>query len=86
MSKPPGEGYWFFSGHRRIRGTQRVCVDEPVCVCYQWHGTQKQLAVMMLGRQHSFRIESFDGTWVRLEYCEVTLREPLQGMPQGGPT
>jgi hypothetical protein len=63
MSKPPGEGYWFFSGVRTVRGTQRVFVDEPVCVCWKYHGAAKQLGVILLGRQTHFRIESFDGTW-----------------------
>jgi hypothetical protein len=64
---PPTEGFWFFSGVRIIRGTQRVHVDEPVCVCYQYHGYEKQLGVILLGRQTHYRLESFDGEWHKLE-------------------
>jgi hypothetical protein len=64
---PPNEGFWWFSGQRVIRGTQRVCVDEPVCVCYQYHGYEKQLGVVMLGKQQHFKIESFIGEWKPLQ-------------------
>jgi hypothetical protein len=68
----PREGFWWFSGHRTIRGTQRVCVDEPVCVCWKYHGYEKQLGVIMLGRGQHFRLESFVGTWQPI-VCEPLL-------------
>jgi hypothetical protein len=66
----PTEGFFWFSGHRVIRGTQRVNVDEPVCVCWKYHGYEKQLGVIMLGRQHAFALSSFEGTWLPI-VCEV---------------
>jgi hypothetical protein len=64
---PPTEGFYFFRGVRVIRNNQRVFVDEPVCVCYEYHGAAKTIGVMMLGRQTHYRLESFDGDWQPLE-------------------
>jgi hypothetical protein len=83
----PREGFWWFSGYRRIRGTQRVFVDEPVCVCYEWHGYEKALGVKMLGRSQHFRLESFIGTWQAI-VCEPRpegSREGSRLLPEGGP-
>jgi hypothetical protein len=36
-------------------------------MCYQYHGYEKQLGVILLGRQTHYRLESFDGEWHKLE-------------------
>ena len=60
---PPTEGFYFFRGQRIVRGSQRIFVDEPVCVCYEYHGAAKTLGVMMLGKQQHYRIECFVSEW-----------------------
>jgi hypothetical protein len=66
MTTPPTEGFFWFSGYRTVRGTQRVAVDEPVCVTYAWHRAEKVLGVVMLGKQRHYRVECFVGEWTPL--------------------
>jgi hypothetical protein len=64
MKNPPTEpNFYFFSGYRIVRGTQRVAVDEPVRVTYAWHRAENKLGVWMLGKQRHYPLECFIGTW-----------------------
>jgi hypothetical protein len=70
MKNPPTEpNFYFFHGYRTVRGTQRVAVDEPVCVCWGWHRAEKVLGVVMLGKQRHYRVECFIGEWTPI-VCE----------------
>jgi len=71
---PPRQpGYFLFNGTRKTTyRNQYVSVCEPIKVVeIQRTPRQRELAVKLIGRQQSFPLAHFSGTWQRIA-TEVT--------------
>lgn len=65
---PIRTGYYIFQGTRRSGRTSVETVSAPVQVVeVVRYNKPTELGVKMVGRQRAFRLESFEGTFTRLE-------------------
>ena len=60
-----------FSGSRHVRNAMYEHITEPVEVVKVSHKGELELGVRMIGRQHTFRMETFSGEWTPIELGEV---------------
>lgn len=69
---PRAPGHFVFNGARRIRDAIYEHINEPVeVVSYKHRPGETELAVRMIGRTSTFRLENFNGTWARVNLGEA---------------